>query len=255
LAFAAVLWGCSGRRDEQPAASPVATVGGVAVPQALFDAYLRKSTDVPEAKVKPEVKASLIKELQQLKAAAAIGEKLKGPWLDAELELNRLEYLAHRAAVAAGVDKPPTDEDLQVAYRAYVATLPDSEYHIAHILVATESTATQLISMLQGGASFAKLALERSADETKVRGGDLGWIKPGKLPPALTEAARALKSGTYTLEPVHTAYGWHVVKLLETRTATAPEFERVRAQLGVNWKQERYHQFLEKSLDSAEKRR
>jgi peptidyl-prolyl cis-trans isomerase C len=91
------------------------------------------------------------------------------------------------------------------------------DYHVAHILVATQSTADALIAKLQSGAHFATLAREASADESKTRGGDLGWIAPGKLPAEFTDAVRPLEPGLFTAHPLHTAYGWH--KLMQIRPA------------------------------------
>lgn len=50
---------------------------------------------------------------------------------------------------------------------------------------------------------------------------------------------------------MHTIYGWHVIKLIESRPATPPSFEQVKAQLTANLQQARYQQFLESALANA----
>jgi len=90
-----------------------------------------------------------------------------------------------------------------------------------------------------------------SADDSKSRGGDLGWIAPGKLPAEFTGALRDLKAGQLAPKPVHTIYGWHLIKLIETRVATAPPFDQVKAQLATTLQQERYGKFLAGSLGAA----
>ena len=66
-----------------------------------------------------------------------------------------------------------------------------------------------------------------------------------------TNAVQALKTGQSTTHPIHTIYGWHVIKLLETRPAAAPAFEQVKAQLAVDIQQARYKAFLQSTLADA----
>jgi peptidyl-prolyl cis-trans isomerase C len=239
---------------EQPALAPppVATVGGAPISQALFDAFVKEKTGGPAAQANAALKESLLAELKQLKAASLAGEKSADAEFNQQLELQRLELLARHAAAVAGIDQSPTEADLKQAYQAFVTSLPALEYHVAHILVATEGSAGVLITRLQGGEDFARLAATRSADDSKSGGGDLGWIAPGKLPAAFTDAAESLKPGAFTAKPVHTSYGWHVIKLLETRPASVPPFEQVRAQLSANLQRERYANFLDDSLRLAQ---
>jgi peptidyl-prolyl cis-trans isomerase C len=116
---------------------------------------------------------------------------------------------------------------------------------VAHILIGTESSASILITRLQAGQDFAKLAQEQSADDSKSRGGDLIWISPGKLPVEFMVAEQALKVGGFTNKPVNTRYGWHVIKALETRAGVAPPFDRVKGQLTINLQQDKYQRFLD----------
>ncbi len=120
--------------------------------------------------------------------------------------------------------------------------------------MATESAANLLLVKLQSGTDLVKLARTESADDSKSRGGDLGWIAPGKLPTAFTDAIKPLKPNQYTQKPVHTPYGWHLIKLLETRPAAAPPFDQVNARLAANLQQERYQKFLTDRLTAAQSR-
>jgi len=229
----------------------VAKVGGQPITQALFDAYVKEKSGVSPDLVSATLKASLLTDLEKLKAAAEAGETRADPQTIQEIELRRLELLAHSAAKAAGVFTLPSEADLQAAYEQYKAGLPAQEFHVAHILVATEDAARLLIVELQGGADFSKLASARSADDSKNRGGDLGWVGPGKLPSEFTDAVAQLKPSQITARPVKTIYGWHIVKLIETRLAVAPPFEQVKAQLAANLQQARYKEFLESALANA----
>jgi peptidyl-prolyl cis-trans isomerase C len=242
---------CSGGDDRHPTVAAVATVAGQPIPQDLLDAYARTKTGVGFEQLSPERRASLLEDLRRLKAAAIAGERSATATTRRELELQRLEALAHAAATAAGVYAVPSDAELHGAYQAYLRSLPASEFHVAHILVATEATASVLITRLEGRIDFAQLAREQSADDSRSRGGDLGWIAPGTLPASFTDAVASLKAGEFTKTPVHTQYGWHVIRLIEARASQAPPFEQVRAQLAVNLEQDRYRKFLDENLKAV----
>jgi peptidyl-prolyl cis-trans isomerase C len=247
------IFACGHSTSNPPASPTVATVAGQPITQTLFDHYIQVKSGATPDKVNPELRKFLLADLTRLKAAAIAGESNASDDIQQQLELQRLETLAHSAATAAGVFANPSDTDLKSAYDKFVNSLPASEYHVAHILVATEGAASVLITRLQSGQDFAKLATDESADDSKEKGGELGWISPGKLPPAFTDAVQSLKVNTFTAKPIHTAYGWHIIKLLETRPGTAPPFDQVKAQLAANLQQERYQQFLAASLKAATK--
>jgi len=125
-----------------------------------------------------------------------------------------------------------TDQALQAAYQKEIAGKPgEEEVHARHILLPTEAAAQQVIKELQGGADFAALAKKDSTDPAGANGGDLGWFKKGDMLPEFSDAAFALKPGAYTTKPVHTRYGWHVIQVLERRTAPPPTFAQARDQL------------------------
>ncbi|MGH2768231.1 MAG: peptidylprolyl isomerase [Actinomycetota bacterium] len=76
-----------------------------------------------------------------------------------------------------------------------------------------EATARSVTERAQAGEDFGRLAGEFSLDvENKDEGGDLGWARPGALPPELEQALAALSPGQIT-GPVRTVHGFHVIKL------------------------------------------
>lgn len=241
-------------RHKEPASPVVATIAGQEIHQDLLDYYVAQRTGANVSAVSPEMKAKLLVDLERLVASAAKGSQAGDPSLKHQIELSKLDLQARAAAEAAGVYAAPTDADLQQAYQSFIASLPANEYHVAHILVPTENMAASVIVQLQGGEEFAQLALEKSVDDSKARGGDLGWIAPGKLPTEFTDAVATLQSGEFTQHPIHTTYGWHVIKLLETRAASPPPFEQVKAQLATNLHQDRYRKFLDDNLKAASSR-
>ncbi len=124
-----------------------------------------------------------------------------------------------------------TDKALQEAYDSKYATAADeTEYRASHILLKTEEEAKAVIQELENGANFADLAKERSTGPSGASGGKLGWFGEGMMVPEFFEAVTALDVAEVS-GPVKTQFGWHVIKLNETRTKEKPNLEEVRGEL------------------------
>jgi peptidyl-prolyl cis-trans isomerase C len=126
-----------------------------------------------------------------------------------------------------------TDAAIEARYKRDYADKPgEEEVHAAHILVADEDKAKDIIKKLNAGADFAALARENSTDPSaKSNAGDLGFFKKGDMLPEFSDAAFALKPGQITETPVKTRFGWHVIRSIEKRTAPAPALDQVRDEI------------------------
>jgi peptidyl-prolyl cis-trans isomerase C len=241
-----LLAGCA--RHATPA---VAVVNGTRLSPEVFSAYVQEATrGVPEA-LDAASRERELTTFEALSAAALAEQAHADSHAQAAAELARLEALAHAGAERARVYAPPTEEDLKAAYAKYLATEPAREYHVAHILVATDTQAREVIEKLNRGHGFADVATRESTDESKVRGGDLGWIQPGHLPAAFMSAVQSLKPMEFTQTPVKSPYGWHVIELREDRAVELSSFDSVKAQLAANLIAERYQVYLADALRTA----
>ncbi|MGG0655190.1 peptidylprolyl isomerase [Rummeliibacillus pycnus] len=120
--------------------------------------------------------------------------------------------LLQEAALADGVK---VSEDEMKAYYEEMKT----ELKASHILVADEKTAKEIKAKLDKGEDFATLAKKYSTDTgSQAAGGELGWFGPDKMVPEFTKAAYSLKKGEIS-EPVKTSFGYHIIKLEDTRDA------------------------------------
>ncbi len=174
--------------------------------------------------------------VQQTALAQTVQDKLTRRD-DLSLENDRRAYMSG-TAVQAVMAVPITDEVLQAAYDAkYGATEATREYHAAHILVATEEKATELKAKIDGGARFAEVAMAHSTDGAAASGGDLGWFGPGMMVREFEDAVIAMTQGTVS-DPVQTQFGWHLINLIETRSATAPPLDSVREDLAADIRQQ-----------------
>lgn len=79
--------------------------------------------------------------------------------------------------------------------------------------------ANDIIKRLQSGENFGDLAKEFSDDSTKDSGGDLGFAKRGQFVPEFEKAIfDDLKTGDFTLSPVKSQFGYHIIKKLEEKS-------------------------------------
>lgn len=135
-------------------------------------------------------------------------------------------------AIEAIVKDAVTDEALQKAYdEKFKDAKPQTEYHAAHILVATEEEANKLKADLAGGADFAELAKANSTDTgSGAQGGDLGWFGLGMMVKPFEDAVVGAKIGEVT-GPVKTDFGYHLILVSETRIAEKPSLDQMRDEL------------------------
>ena len=123
------------------------------------------------------------------------------------------------------------EDDIAAAYDSrYADADMGAEYDAAHILVETEEAAVNLIDKLQAGADFVELAKEFSTGPSGPSGGALGWFGLGMMVPPFEAAVVAMEKGAIS-SPVKTDFGWHVIKLNDTRAISAPALDEVRGEI------------------------
>jgi peptidyl-prolyl cis-trans isomerase SurA len=109
---------------------------------------------------------------------------------------------------------------------------------LRHILIRTNDAVSEADArrrlldlrdrIVNGGADFAEMARVHSDDGSSARGGELDWLHPGDTVPDFERAYAELKVGEVS-QPVRTPFGYHLIQVLERRTADLSN-ERRRAQ-------------------------
>jgi len=140
---------------------------------------------------------------------------------------------------------------------------PVKQTHVRQILIRTSEAVSDADAkrtlenlrerIVRGGADFAELARVHSEDGSAARGGDLGWIYPGDTAPDFERAMDALKPGEIS-QPVKTQFGWHLIQVLERRTAgMSPERLRLQAREALRERKsdEAYQEWLRKLRDET----
>jgi peptidyl-prolyl cis-trans isomerase C len=241
--------------DTTPAAKPVATVNGAAISHEAFDYYVKNVTGKASADLTAEQRSQLLENLLRAEAVAQQAEKEgldKTSEAASQLFLMRLQVLEQAKSEAYLKDKKANEAELREEYDKRVAAMPKTQYKAHHILVASEDAAKAIIAQLKKGAKFEDLAKAQSTDPgAKSNGGDLGWFSPGNMVKPFADAVATLKKGEITPEPVKTEYGWHVIRLDDTRATPVPPLEQVKPQVEQLVEQGKWKTYADDLLKAA----
>jgi len=166
--------------------------------------------------------------IQQEVLRQSIGEPNKA--LQIQMQ-NETRAIFAGSALEEMAERAMTDEAIEAFYNeTYASAEPSREYRAAHILVETEDEAKALLVDLDGGVDFADLARQKSTGPSGPNGGDLGWFGKGMMVAPFEEAVAAMEEGAVSA-PVQTQFGWHIIKLVETRLQDIPSLDDMREEI------------------------
>ena len=220
---------------------PLAKVNGVTIPQSRAD-ILMKEMAAQGRPDTPQMRDAIRQELinREIVAQEAVKKGLhKRPEVATQIDLQRQAVLINAYLQDYLKAHPVSDDEVKKEYERVKESAGTREYKVRHILVETEDEAKQIIAQVKKGASFEKLAGEKSKDQgSKGRGGDLDWATPARYVPAFGQAITKLKKGQMTEAPVQTQFGWHVIRLDDERPAKFPAFEEAKPQIEQQMRQQ-----------------
>lgn len=231
LPAAALMAGFATMASAQQASDVVATVNGTEI--TLGEMIITRS-QLPQQyqQLPPETLFQGI--LDQLIQQQVLADTLEGTPARVELALqNQRRSLLAGEAINAMMQEEVSDEALQKAYdEAFADAEPVQEYNASHILVETEEEAQAVLERLEAGEDFAEVAKEVSTDPgSGAQGGSLGWFAEGMMVEPFQAAVAELEKGGMTETPVETQFGFHVIRLDDTRTQEPPSLDEVREDL------------------------
>ena len=244
LAAAAVL----GALSLPVNAQNLAIVNGKPVPKERVETLRqqveragRQVTPEMEEQIKEEVIAREIFMQEAKKRGIAASADYK-----TQMELARQTILIRELFADYQKRHPVTDADIQAEYDKYAAANAGKEYKASHILVEKEDEAKAIIASIAKGAKFEDIAKKESKDPgSGARGGDLDWASPNTYVAEFTEALVKLDKGQMTQTPVKSQFGWHVIRLDDTRSAQLPALEEVKPQIAQQLQQQKLMQYQE----------
>jgi peptidyl-prolyl cis-trans isomerase C len=229
-------------------AQVITTVNGTDIQQATFDFYLQNRLQKPALQITAEEREFVLQELKDiyiLTTQPRAIEMAEDPALKAQMELQYRAALAQAVAVDWLASNPASDEEILAAYNSQALLAPDLQFKARHILVETQGAAVELITQLDGGASFEELAQTHSTGPSGPAGGDIGWFSPNQMVAPFSDAVAGLENGAYTASPVQTEFGWHVILREESRANEAPPLDSVRDTVAASVDQTNFQSYLE----------
>lgn len=145
-----------------------------------------------------------------------------------------------------------TDDAVQAAYEEqYADAEPGTEWNASHILVETQEEAAALTERARAGEDFAQLARDNSTGPSGPNGGELGWFSTGMMVPEFEETVKTLEAEGVS-DPVQTQFGWHVVRLNDSRLKDIPPLEEVRQEVESQLQQQIVDARVQELTDAAE---
>lgn len=237
-------------------AQNVATVNGKGIPASKVEQIVKQEvaqsqgrlTDTPQ--LREQIKKALIAREVMVQEADKQGFGSKAD-VKAALE-NARQSIIINAMIADWVKKNPvSDAMVKAEYDKAKAQMGDKEYHARHILVPTEQEAKDLIAKIKAGSKFEDLAKAHSKDGSAANGGDLDWASPANYVPEFSNAMVALKKGEVTAAPVKSQFGYHIIKLEDTRAAKFPTLEEAKPQITQGIQQRRLQEYRDSLVKKA----
>jgi peptidyl-prolyl cis-trans isomerase C len=237
------------------ASKPLAVVNGIAL-SPVFANFVRQSRmnrgGSPESLSDEAVRDAVI--TAELLSQESVRKGLdKSPAVIAAMEFQKKELLS-QALVDDFVRSHPISEDaVKAEYDNAKAKAGDTEYRARHILVNSEKEAKDLVAKLTTGkkAKFEDLAKKESKDSSAGNGGDLGWTLPANLVPEFANAMVKLKKGETSKQPVQTKFGWHVIRLEETRKLDFPAYDKLKNRIANQMQQLQLRKYVQELRASA----
>jgi peptidyl-prolyl cis-trans isomerase C len=217
----------------------VATVNGTAITKGLFDLNL-KAAIAQGQKDTPQLREAIKNELinRQLIVQEVLRQGLEK---NVDLE-DQIAQMRQNLYLQVYIDEylkkdPITDQELLEEYnkqKQYLGGGADTatQYKISQIALRSESESILVISRLQTGESFAKVAKDLSLDAaTKAQGGLVGWVASQQLAPQIANVVGSLAKGSFTKTPIKVGDAWVIVRLDDTRSGKIASFEASKSQL------------------------
>ena len=227
----------------------VATVNGKAIPKSRADALIasagtqgRPDSETLRKQVRDELitRELLVQEAQK-----------KGYDKRAEVLLSQQQVLISAYLNDYVRSHPVSDDAVKKQYETFRAVAGDKEYKARHILVEKEDEAKDIIARLKKGEKFDDLAKQSKDPGSKDKGGDLDWATPNNYVKPFADALVKLEKGKTTDAPVQSPFGWHVIRLDDTRQFTPPAIDEVKPQILQNLQGQLVKQHIQELREKA----
>jgi peptidyl-prolyl cis-trans isomerase SurA len=137
-------------------------------------------------------------------------QRLREHEVDSKIQVSEAEidtYLTASKALAA--------EKVEMNLSQILVAVPENAS--PEQIAARRARADEVARQLRTGADFSKMAATYSDSNDALKGGEIGWRDPDRLPPIFAGELRKLKPGQVT-QIIKTNNGFHILKLVDQRS-------------------------------------
>ena len=235
-------------------AQNVAIVNGKAVPKTRLN-MLAAQVERSGRSVTPDMEQQLREEVIMREIFMQEAEKQGLEASDdykVQLEIAKQSILIRELFALYQKANPVSEADIKAEYDKFVASNSGKEFRARHILVEKEDQAKAIIASLKKGAKFEDIAKKQSKDPgSGANGGDLDWANPSSFVKEFSQAMVELKKGQVTDMPVKTQFGFHIIRLDDTRETPVPKFDEVKPQIAQQLTQTKMNNYQQELRGKA----
>jgi peptidyl-prolyl cis-trans isomerase C len=247
--IAALVLSCS-----SALAQNVAVVNGKPITKATEDLWIKElvrsgQKDSPE--LRQQIKNQLVQREVLMQEATKLGIANNAD-VKFQLDVQRQNTIIQAMLRAEAAKSPVTDAEVKAAYEAQKKQVGAKEYRARHILVENEDQAKAIIDQIKKGAKFEDIAKKQSKDPgSGANGGELDWAGADAYVKPFSDALTGLKKGEMTQAPVKSQFGYHVIRLEDTRDTQFPSLDQVKPQIVEALQQQKVQGFVQKLMKDA----
>ncbi len=232
----------------------MATVNGVAIPMSVLEQNVNANVAQGQRDT-PELRQLLKDELINREILSQESAKLGlDKTAEAKTQLAQMRQTLMVELLLNDLLKknPVTDVQIKAEYDRRVNALKnEQEYKVALIVTATEAEAKALIAQINKGESFEKIATEKSIDPTKAKGGQVGWVLPAQILPAISNVMVNLNTGATAVSPIGTQAGWNIIKVEDKRAYQPPGLNEAKNDIRQALQQQQRAELVKRLRDGA----
>ena len=137
-------------------------------------------------------------------------QRLREHEVDSKIQISEAEVDTYLAASKAAAAEKVEMELAQILVRVPENASPEQ-------IAARRARAEEVMRQLRTGADFAKTAATYSDAPDALKGGDIGWRDPDRLPPVFAGELRKIQPGQVT-QIIKTNVGFHILKMSNKRS-------------------------------------
>lgn len=234
-----------------------ATVNGQPLSDALLDVNVQ--VNVAEGRVDNEQLREVIRgELVGREVLAQEAKKLKldqTPEAQARMAQLQQSFMANLLLTNYSATNPVSAEQIKAEYDAFLKNVEGAkQYKLSLIAVPTEARAKEIIAevnAIKDKSLFGEIAVKESTDASKEAQGELDWLLPEQMLPAVGNVVANLTQGKVSAVPIQTRGGWNVVRVDDVRDFTPPKQEEIENQLRQAATQKQLSAYIQKLQSEA----